>query len=94
MDPILIVVLIGALGGLVKSVLGYVPSPDGFNVVKMIKTVILASLAGSAVVYYTKIVGNPDVVLGLDAYIESFFMSVGAASVLNGSVKAGGKNLT
>lgn len=95
MDPILTVVLIGALGGAVKSVLSYIPKTDGFDVVRFTKTVVTAAVTGTAVVYYTKINGvdSAKLVLDASAYIEAFLISMGMADIMNMGSKVVGKKL-
>ena len=95
MDPIYLVVLIGIVGGLVKSLLGYIPSSDGFSWVRFMKTLGLAAVAGGAVVFFTKINGVENVVLTTSEYVEAFFISIGASGLANSAKKAGtGKKIT
>lgn len=88
MDPILIVVIIGVVGGAVKSVLGYVPNEGAFNWLRFLKTVLLSGIVGGAVVYFTKIQGVENVVFTTASYVEAFFISVGVTSAAEATVEA------
>ena len=81
MQPIIIVVLIGALGGLVRAFLGYKVQSDTnekFDWIKMLKSMIRAAIAGAIIVYNTVDVSNPSVNL----YIGAFFTSVGGEVIM------------
>lgn len=78
MEAIVILVLVGALGGLVRAILGYnVQSETGekFDWFKLIKSTLRAAIAGSFLVYSTVDI-TPDI--GTKVYIGAFFTSMGA----------------
>ncbi|MCL6577985.1 MAG: hypothetical protein K6T73_01180 [Candidatus Bathyarchaeota archaeon] len=78
MEPILILVLVGALGGAIRSILGFSTQSDvgeSFNWLKLIKSVVRAAVAGSFLVYSTVDVSSS---VGIKMYIGAFFTSMGA----------------
>jgi hypothetical protein len=77
MQAIIILLVVGAIGGAVRSILGYkVQAEEGeeFSWVKFAKSVARAAIAGSAIVYYTIGVEN----IEAKTYVAAFFLSVGA----------------
>lgn len=78
MEPILILVGVGALGGIVRSFIGFQTQSDEnekFSFVKLIKSIVRASVAGAFLVYNTTEI-TPDI--GMKVYIGAFFTSMGA----------------
>lgn len=78
MEPIIILVLVGALGGITRAFLGFqVQSEEGekFNWMKLTTSVLRAAIAGSLLVYNTVDVAAA---VGAKMYIGAFFTSVGA----------------
>lgn len=74
---LLIVVLVGALGGMVRSILGYFTQSDegeNFNWKKFMFSVLRASIGGSFLVYSTIDLSN----INFGTYFVAFFNSVGA----------------
>ena len=82
MEPILTAVIVGGAAGAVKSLLGYAPSEDKFNPQKFLKTLGLATIAGSMLVYMT-LIKDASPVVDAKFYMESFFLSFGATSMLD-----------
>ena len=83
MDAIFILVLIGGLGGLVRSLLGYkVQSGAGetFDFLKFVKSIIRGILAGGVIAFtdFNSEVIEPSMFL----YISTFFLSVGADVIM------------
>jgi len=93
-EPIVLLVLVGAFGGIVRSLLGYqMQAPEGekFNVLKMIKSMIRAAVAGAFLVYNTVEI-TPDI--GAKLYLGAFFTSMGADVFLKevyGTIAKGAK---
>jgi len=78
MEPILILLIIGALGGLVRSFLGYNTQADtdeSFDYMKMFKSMLRASLVGAAVVM---VLIKPDTVVDTAFCVSAFMMAIGA----------------
>lgn len=78
MEAIVILVLIGALGGLIRAILGYNVQSDAgekFDWFKLIRSMLRAAIAGSLLVYNTIDI-TPDI--GTKIYIGAFFTSMGA----------------
>jgi len=78
MEPILILLIVGALGGLLRSFLGYNTQADdkeSFDYMKMLKSMVRASLVGAAVVM---VLMKPDTVTDTSFYAGAFFMAIGA----------------
>lgn len=77
MQTILVLLIVGAIGGAARSILGYktqAEEGEQFDWQKFTKSVIRAAIAGAALVYYT---------IGLEniedkTYVAAFFLSVGA----------------
>lgn len=79
MEAIMILVLIGALGGLIRAILGYNVQSDAgekFNWFKLVRSMIRAAVAGSLLVYNTIDI-TPEGI-GTKIYIGAFFTSMGA----------------
>jgi hypothetical protein len=79
MEPILILVLVGAFGGSVRSILGYFNQSDTdekFDFQKFLYSFLRGAIAGSGLSYITYNTANinPSVA----AYIGAFILSVGA----------------
>jgi len=77
-EPLVILLAIGAAGGAVRSILGYKTQADtgeSFDVVKFIKSIVRASIAGAALVYTTT-----DITAGVTTatYVSAFFTAIGA----------------
>lgn len=78
MEPILILVLVGASGGLIRSLIGFMNQADEgekFNWKKLVASVLRASIAGSLLVYQTVEVTES---IEVGTYIGAFFTSMGA----------------
>jgi hypothetical protein len=78
LEPVVILVLVGAFGGAVRAVLGAEMQSDNgekFNWVKALKSVLRASIVGSFLVYNTVDMSS---VTGSEVYIGAFFASIGA----------------
>ena len=78
MEPILILLIVGALGGLLRSFLGYNTQADdneSFDYMKMFKSMLRASLVGAAVVM---VLMKPDTVTDTAFYVGAFFMAIGS----------------
>jgi fluoride ion exporter CrcB/FEX len=89
MNEILILLVIGALGGLLRSFLGYrnhAPMHEGFDYVKMARSMIRAAIAGCFIVYSTVSITNGT--LGTAEYILAFFLSIGADTITKESYTA------
>ena len=78
-EPILIVLGIGALGGVVRSVLGYKTQSDeneSFNLAKFGRSILRASIVGASVVMgATALIGGE---ITTQTYVLAFFTAVGA----------------
>jgi hypothetical protein len=75
-ETILILLVVGGVGGAVRSVLGYKTQADEgeqFDWLKFAKSVVRAAIAGSALVYYTIGLEN----IESKTYVTAFFLSVG-----------------
>jgi hypothetical protein len=75
-ETILILLVVGAVGGAVRSILGYetqAEEGEKFDWLKFAKSVVRASIAGSALVYYTIGLEN----IESKTYVTAFFLSVG-----------------
>ena len=78
-EPILIVVIIGAIGGIIRSYLGYEQQSDEtetFDKKKMVKSVVRAALVGAFIVYGSTAITGTEINTG--TYIMALFLSVGA----------------
>ena len=78
MDQILILLLIGAFGGLIRSILGFKnQSDDGesFNIIKTLKSVIRASLAGSMTIMTISNLTNTEITTA--TYMSAFLIAIG-----------------
>ena len=79
MEPIIIVLGIGALGGAIRSILGYEMQSDEtetFNYAKFGKSVIRASIVGASLVMGATALTSAEVTT--QTYILAFFVAVGA----------------
>jgi len=86
MNPILILIFVGCMGGVVRSVLGYtIKEGSKFNMLKFTKSVIRAALAGGAVAFAVS--SNPENI-NTTTYILAFFTAIGADVSLKESYKA------
>lgn len=78
-EPIITIIAIGAIGGMVRGILGYSQQADegeAFNYAKFAKSVTRAAIAGSAIVLgITTATGST---ITQATYISAFFMAVGA----------------
>jgi len=81
-DPIVILVVVGAIGGLVRSLLGFSQQADAnetFSAKKLIASILRAAIAGSFLVYSTlEIPADPSAKF----YLSAFFLSIGAEVAL------------
>jgi len=78
-EPIVILLLVGALGGIVRSVLGYNTQSDegeSFNYMKMFQSILRAALVGSFLVYSTIELTGETVTTA--TYVLAFFTAIGA----------------
>jgi fluoride ion exporter CrcB/FEX len=78
MEPIIILLFVGALGGVVRAFLGYQvqsEKDEKFNVIKLASSVLRAMIAGSLLVYNTTDVAS---IHGTQTYVGAFFTSIGA----------------
>jgi fluoride ion exporter CrcB/FEX len=79
MESVFIVLLIGAFGGVVRSLLGYkyqAEEGEKFSWEKFIKSVVRAAIGGAFIVYTTVWLTATEV--NSQTYILAFFASVGA----------------
>ena len=93
MEPILVLLIVGALGGLVRSFLGYnaqAEENESFNYMKMLKSMLRASLVGAALVM---VLMKPDTVADTAFYVGAFFMAIGA-DILSKEGYTTAKNMT
>jgi hypothetical protein len=77
-DPIIIIIAIGALGGVVRCLLGYSEQSDpgeAFDYVKLAKSVARAAIAGAAVVYGISSATGSEITTA--TYISAFFVAIG-----------------
>jgi len=80
-EPIIILMIVGAIGGLVRAILGFQmqsPPNEKFHWVKLVKTIIRSAVGGAFIVYNMVDVSEPTTKL----YIGAFFTSVGADVVM------------
>ena len=78
-EPILVILVIGAVGGIVRAVLGYQQQSDEketFNYVKAGKSMVRAAVIGAFLVFGSTAVTGTEINTG--TYIMAFFLSVGA----------------
>ncbi len=78
MEQIIILLLIGAFGGLVRSILGYETQSDigePFNIRKTLKSVVRASLAGTMAVM--GIATATGLTITTATYLTAFFLAIG-----------------
>ena len=77
-EPIIILVLVGAIAGIIRAILGFQmqsPVNEKFNWMKLIKSMIRSAVGGAFIVYQTvDIETNP----GIKLYVGAFFTSMGA----------------
>lgn len=79
MEPILILLIIGATGGIVRSIIGYETQSDfdeTFDYKKALKSVVRAAVIGSFIVIGTTSLTNSEITTA--TYITAFFISMGA----------------
>jgi len=78
MEPILILLAIGAVGGIVRAILGYETQSDEgeqFNYMKAGKSVVRAALIGTvAVIGIVQATGTE---INTATYISAFFLAIG-----------------
>lgn len=87
MEPLIALLLVGALGGVVRSILGYktdAPPEESFDWGKFLKSVLRASIAGSAIVYSTVPLEN----ITTATYVTAFFVAVGADVLVKDAFEA------
>ncbi len=78
-EPILIVLAVGAAGGIVRSILGYKQQSDegeAFNYIKLTKSMIRAALVGAGLVVGIAAATGTEITMA--TYISAFFLAVGA----------------
>lgn len=78
MEPILVLLIVGALGGLIRCFLGYETQADDgetFNYMKMLKSLVRASILGASVVM---VLMKPDTIMDTQFYIGAFMIAIGA----------------
>jgi hypothetical protein len=81
-EPILILVGVGAVGGIVRSIIGYLTLAEAgetYSWKKLVSSILRAAIAGGAVVYMTTDVST---VPTISIYIGAFFSSIGADVLL------------
>lgn len=79
MEPILILLVIGVIGGVVRSVLGYQNQADpgeNFNYVKMAQSALRAAIVGTSVVLGATALTNSPMTTA--TYIMAFMTAVGS----------------
>ena len=79
MEPIFILLGIGALGGVLRSFLGYETQSDAvetFNYRKAAKSVVRAALVGATVAMGSTVLTGSEVTSAI--YIMAFFSSIGS----------------
>ena len=79
MEPIIIVLIIGAIGGAVRSILGYETQSEdveNFNYMKFGKSVVRASIVGASLVMAATALTSGEITN--QTYILAFFTAVGA----------------
>ncbi len=78
-EPIILLLIIGAFGGIVRSILGYNTQSDeseSFNYMKAFQSVLRASIVGAFVVYSTiQLTGEPVTTV---VYVLAFFTAIGS----------------
>lgn len=78
-EPIVLILIIGAFGGIVRSILGYnTQAYDGesFDYMKMFQSILRAALVGSFLVYTTIELTGETVTTA--TYVLAFFTAIGA----------------
>ena len=92
-EPIIILLAIGAVGGIIRAVLGYEQQADegeSFDYLKMAKSVVRAAVIGAFVVFGSTAVTQGE--LTTSTYIMAFFIAVGADVIAKegfGTLKGG-----
>lgn len=78
-EPIVLLLIIGAFGGIVRSILGYNTQSDegeSFNYMKAFQSVLRAAIVGAFVVYSTiQLTGEP---ITTAVYVLAFFTAIGS----------------
>lgn len=81
-DPILIAIALAAIGGAIRSILGYEWQSDvgeSFDALKFFKSIIRASIAGGFIGFYViQSIETPN----MAAYVSIMFLAVGADVML------------
>ncbi len=78
-EPIILLLIIGAFGGIVRSILGYNTQSDegeSFNYMKAFQSVLRASIVGAFVVYSTIQITGESVTTVV--YVLAFFTAIGS----------------
>lgn len=89
MEPLLIVLGIGALGGAIRSILGYEVQSDAaeaFSYIKFGKSVVRAAIVGASVVLAATELTQSDITS--QTYILAFFTAVGSDVLTKEGTKA------
>ena len=79
MEPLIILLAIGAIGGIIRTYLGYETQSDadeGFNYGKAAKSIVRAAVIGASLVMGITVATNGEITN--QTYIMAFFLSVGA----------------
>jgi fluoride ion exporter CrcB/FEX len=79
MEPLIILLVVGAIGGIVRSIIGYEAQSDideRFDYKKALKSVIRAAVIGSFIVIGTTSLTNSEITTA--TYITAFFIAMGA----------------
>lgn len=78
-EPIVLLLIVGAIGGIVRSILGYNTQSDPnepFDYMKLLKSVLRAAIVGSFVVYSTiQLTGET---VNTSVYVLAFFTAIGS----------------
>lgn len=92
-DPIIILLIIGAFGGMVRSILGYETQADEgeqFDIMKAAKSIIRGAIGGTVVVMGMATIFNSPITT--TTYITAFLAAVGADVIMKelyGTVNGG-----
>lgn len=91
MEPILVLLIVGALGGLLRSFLGYNTQADpgeSFDYIKMLKSLLRASILGASVVM---VLMKPDTIMDTQFYASALLVSIGSDVISKEGYKTASK---
>ena len=88
MEPLLILLVIGAFGGIVRSFIGYQANAnetENFDYVKMARSMVRAAIVGVSIVLATTVLTGTEITT--QTYVLAFMVSVGADTLTKETYK-------